>query len=103
MRTCKNILAAAAIAVTGLCSTTDAVLDPLMKRWIGGRTALGTPGVRWFGVEYGLPGVRVTLWFGGLLILVAATLASRSIDPSAARGGRARRRATVAAGSEDLS
>ena len=25
MRTCKNILAAAAIAVTGLCSTTDAV------------------------------------------------------------------------------
>lgn len=30
MRTCKNILAAAAIAVTGLCSTTDAVAQTVL-------------------------------------------------------------------------
>jgi hypothetical protein len=35
--------------------------------------------VRWFGVEYALPGVRVVLWLAALVILVAAVLAARSI------------------------
>jgi MFS family permease len=60
----------------------SALLDPLMKRLIGGRAARGMPGVRLFGVEYGLPGVRVTLWFGGVLILVASVIAGRSAQVS---------------------
>jgi hypothetical protein len=49
-------------------------------------------------VEYGLPGVRITLWFGGLVILVAATLASRSIDATSRRTYLDRRREPVGSG-----
>ena len=87
-RTFNTFLTLVRLAVLGamvLGPTISAILDPLMKRWVGGRTRFKTPGVRWFGVEYGLPGVRITLWFAGILILVAATLASRSIDPSSGR------------------
>lgn len=63
----------------------SAALSPLMKRWVDGRTEHGVPGVQAFGVTYGVPGVRITLWLGGLMILFAATLAARSIDPSSGR------------------
>jgi len=58
----------------------SAVLDPLMKRWISGRAARGMPGVHAFGVTYGLPGVRIALWFGGVLIIVASVIAARSLQ-----------------------
>jgi dTMP kinase len=58
----------------------SAGLDPLMERLIDGRAARGMPGVRLLGVDYGLPGVRVTLWFGGVLILVASVIAGRSVE-----------------------
>ena len=105
-RTFTTFLTLVRLCVLGamvLGPTISAVLDPLMKRWIGSRTRLHTPAVRWFGVEYGLPGVRITLWFGGLLILVAATLASRSIDPSSGRVHLHRRRHPAAVGAEDVS
>lgn len=62
----------------------SAGISPLMKAWIGGRTPRDVPGVRAFGVEYGLPGVRITLWLGGVVILLAAALAARSIGMSRA-------------------
>lgn len=103
-RTFNTFLTLVRFAVLGamvLGPTISAVLDPLMKRWIGGRTRFGSPGVRWFGVEYGLPGVRITLWLAGLLILVAATLASRSIDPASGRLHRHRHREPTPVGSEE--
>lgn len=69
----------------------SAVLSPLMNRWIDGRTTHGVPGVQAFGVTYGLPGVRLTLWLGGLMILLAAALAARSIDATAGRAHLPRR------------
>ncbi len=58
----------------------SAALDPLMKHLVRGRGARGVPAVHLFGVEYGLPGVRITLWMGGLLIVVASIAAARSLS-----------------------
>jgi MFS family permease len=105
-RTFNTFLTLVRLAVLGamvLGPTVSALLDPLMKRWVGGRTRFGTPGVRWFGVDYGLPGVRITLWLGGLVILVAATLASRSIDPTSGRVHLHRRRGPVDVIAEEAS
>ena len=57
----------------------SAVLDPLLHQLIDGRGPRNVPEVEWFGVTYALPGVRVTLWIGGVLILIAAAAAGRSI------------------------
>ena len=57
----------------------SALLDPALKRWIDTRAERGMPGVEVLGVTYGVPGVRVTLWLGGLLILVASAIAARSM------------------------
>ena len=81
-RTFNTFLTLVRLSVLGamaLGPAVSSVLDPLMSRWISGRSATGAPAVRWFGVTYAVPGVRVTLWGAGLLVLVAATLASRSI------------------------
>lgn len=75
----------------------SAMLSPLMRRWIDGRTEHGVPGVQAFGVTYGLPGVRITLWVGGLTILLAAALAARSIDAPSVRALLHRRAAGRAA------
>jgi dTMP kinase len=39
------------------------------------------------GLEIALPGVRLTLWFAGIIIVVAGIVAVRSIRPEAAEGG----------------
>jgi dTMP kinase len=57
----------------------SAGLDPLMKHLIGGRLARNVPAVHVFGVHYGIPGVRVTLWLGGALILLASVASARSL------------------------
>lgn len=57
----------------------SAGLDPLMKRWVGGRGARDMPAINAFGVTYGVPGVRIALWFGGVLIVIASVIAARSL------------------------
>ena len=82
-RTFTTFLTLVRMCVLGamvLGPTISAILDPLMKRWIGHLDARGVPTIELFGVRYGLPGVRVTLWLGGFLIIVASVLAARSIN-----------------------
>ena len=82
-RTFTTFLTLVRICVLGamvLGPTISAILDPIMKRWIGHLDERGVPTIEVFGVRYGVPGVRVTLWFGGFLILVASVLAARSIN-----------------------
>ncbi len=82
-RTFTTFLTLVRLCVLGalvLGPTISALLDPALKHWVSGRNAYGAPAVHVFGVEYAIPGVRITLWLGGLLILVAAVLAARSID-----------------------
>jgi dTMP kinase len=82
-RTFTTFLTLVRLCVLGalvLGPTISALLDPAMKHWVSGRNAYGAPAVRLFGVEYAIPGVRITLWLGGLLIFVAAVLAARSVD-----------------------
>lgn len=99
-RTFTTFLTVVRMCVLGamvLGPAVSALLDPLMKRWISGRAARGMPGVEAFGVSYGLPGVRITLWLGGLLILVASVIAARSLkvglrDNFRTLGGEVRQR-----------
>lgn len=104
-RTFTTFLTLVRVCVLGalvLGPAVSSILDPAMKRWApetvtvqvpvekkvaGGSESAGSPelesvdvaAVRWFGVVYKVPGVRVTLWFGGLLILLASVLAARSL------------------------
>lgn len=50
------------------------ILDRLSRRLLGGRLSIG-------GLTVELPGVRLTLWIGAAIILVAGTLALRAVDP----------------------
>jgi dTMP kinase len=82
-RTFTTFLTLVRLCVLGalvLGPTISALLDPLMKHLITGRVARNVPGVEVFGIHYGLPGVRITLWLGGSLILVASVVAARSIN-----------------------
>jgi dTMP kinase len=82
-RTFSTFLTLVRLCVLGamvLGPTVSALLDPAMRHWISGRDALGVPAVHLFGVDYALPGVRITLWLGALLILLAAVLSARSIN-----------------------
>lgn len=54
-------------------------LDPLMGRLIDGRNERDVPIVGWFNVDYAIPGVRVTLWLGGLIIVGAGLFSAKSI------------------------
>jgi dTMP kinase len=58
------------------------LLDDLSRRALGGELSIG-------GATIGLPGVRLTLWVGGTIILVAGVLALRTVrdhpGPTAAR------------------
>lgn len=67
----------------------SSLIDPLMSRIVGHDNAAGVPTVQWFGVEYELPGVRITLWLASLVIVIAAVLATRSVGvPLGSRRGR---------------
>jgi MFS family permease len=82
-RTFTTFLTLVRLCVLGamvLGPSISAGLDPLLKRWIDTRADRGMPGIAVFGHAYGIPGVRVTLWLGGLLILVASVIAARSIQ-----------------------
>jgi hypothetical protein len=54
--------------------------DQVLRKLIDQRGSTNAPVVQAFGVQYALPGVRVALWIGGLLIIAASILAARSID-----------------------
>ena len=82
-RTFTTFLTLVRLCVLGalvLGPTISALLDPLMKHVTSGRTARNVPAVEVFGIHYGLPGVRITLWLGGSLILVASVVAARSLS-----------------------
>jgi hypothetical protein len=82
-RTFTTFLTLVRLCVLGalvLGPTISALLDPLMKHLISGRVARNVPAVEVFGIHYELPGVRITLWLGGALILVASVVAARSIN-----------------------
>lgn len=57
------------------------LLDKLSKSLFDRRIAAG-------GVEIAVPGVRLTLWLAGLIIIGAGVIAVRSIRPDDAEGGR---------------
>ena len=81
-RTFTTFLTLVRVCVLGamvLGPAISAVLDPLLHQLISGRGPRDVPAVEWFGVTYGLPGVRITLWLGGLLMIAASILAARSI------------------------
>jgi len=90
-RTFTTFLTLVRLCVLGamvLGPTLSRALNPVMERWVSGRTTIDlgegvtvtNPSVAWFGVEYSLPGVRITLWLGGAMILLAAVIAARSIQ-----------------------
>jgi dTMP kinase len=55
------------------------IIDPIMGALTDERTETGAPAIEIFGHLYAVPGVRVALWIGGLLIIAASVLAARSI------------------------
>ena len=82
-RTFTTFLTLVRLCVLGamvLGPTISALLNPVMESLIDDRNAEGVPVIHAFGVEYAVPGVRVTLWLGGLLIIVASVLSARSIN-----------------------
>ena len=70
-------------------------LNSLSERLVGGEISLGA-------VTVSLPGVRLTLWLGGTIIIVAATLAIRTLraDEAVRRGADGEERPTLADGTE---
>lgn len=56
----------------------SALLGRLADEWLAGHVELP-------GVDLALPGVRLTLWLGAVVIVVAATVASRSLATGARR------------------
>jgi dTMP kinase len=56
------------------------LLDKLSKRFLHRQLSLG-------GISIALPGVRLTLWFAGLVIIAAGVIAVRSIRPEEGEGG----------------
>ncbi len=57
----------------------SALFDPLSKRWFGDGNGDGIPEVEIFGQGYSLPGVRITLWLAGIVVLIASFIASRAL------------------------
>ncbi|MCU1350993.1 MAG: hypothetical protein JWM05_202 [Acidimicrobiales bacterium] len=69
-----------------LCVLLSFALGPLLSSVLGGLSErLFSARVRLAGGEFALPGVRLTLWLAGLIILGAALLAHRSLGPGAGR------------------
>ena len=58
------------------------LLDKLSNRFVDRRISLG-------GAEIAVPGVRLTLWLAGLIIVGAGVIAVRSLRPEGADGPRA--------------
>ncbi|MEZ5321453.1 MAG: MFS transporter [Microthrixaceae bacterium] len=80
-RTFTSFLSLVRMCVLGallLGPTVDAVLEPVLRRIVVARHR-GLPAVSIGGWDYPIPSVRVTLWLGSGLIVLAATLAARSI------------------------
>ncbi len=74
------------LTLVRLCVLVSLLLGPAMAALFEQLTssifpsnAQGIPQAEIFGVSLAVPGVRVALWFGGLIILGAATLAARSM------------------------
>ena len=65
------------------------LLDSLSERLLDGRISLG-------GGEIGLPGVRLTLWLAGFIIVVAGVIAVRSLRPVGSAGLKGLREDIVA-------
>ena len=65
------------------------LLDSLSERFLDGRISLG-------GGEIGLPGVRLTLWLAGIIIVVAGVIAVRSVRPVGSAGLKGLREDIVA-------
>ncbi|MGH9269131.1 MAG: MFS transporter, partial [Acidimicrobiales bacterium] len=55
----------------------SAALEGLSSQWVGGRVEV-------FGVSISVPGVRLTLWLGGIIIMVAGALAVVALRSRAA-------------------
>ncbi len=57
----------------------SALLDKGMHQLIDERGPRNVPIVAWFNVDYMIPGVRVTLWIGGALIIGAGLYSAKTI------------------------
>lgn len=57
----------------------SSLFDRLARRFLDIDPSSGLPSVQIGGLTYPLPGVRLALWFGGFILLVAAVLASRAM------------------------
>jgi dTMP kinase len=68
------------LALTG-APLISGLFDGLSQRWLGRKVAFG-------GVRIGLPGVRLTLWLGAAIILVAGVLAERTMTHFHAQAAR---------------
>ncbi len=55
------------------------LFEPLSARLFGETAGHEGPGVTVFGQWYGLPGVRITLWLAGFVVVAASLVASRAL------------------------